>query len=469
MSEYKRFISYIYAYDRGIKSKNVGFAKMEVRNGECRITISIKGAFAASGKELIAYLFYRQQEKMLGVRIGSFLVKNGMGEFYGVTAAENICGSNRALEEMNGIVLCHSDETARMYASGWDDHAMLLENFVPMENRMSGDMTTEQNVEQEHAAAAEQNEEQEHAATVEQNEEREYAAAAEQAVEIGNVVVENPVIENPAIEEPEVTAEEALTAETRTIVAEKAIAAAEVTETEIKTIPVMEAVEEELARLSASISDAQSELEAITPESMQIPQLESVFEMEPQPELTPITEPVIQPTVTPEMQPEPAAPELEPITPASEPVIPVQEPVTSTQQPEIRAEEQELNQGQLYQPQAVHNALWCRLENTFPKVIAFEDDPDVPCLKIDLKDLECLPRENWGLANNSFLLHGYYNFRYLILAKMGENQYMIGVPGMFHNNERFMAAMFGFEHFKPVKECRPLTGQFGYWYQWVVM
>lgn len=397
LSEYKRFISYIYAYDRGIKSKNVGFAKMEVRNGECRISINIKGAFAASGKELKAYLFHRQREKMIGIRIGSFAVKNGMGEFYGVTAAKNICGSNLALEEMSGIILCHEDETVRMYASGWDDHALILENFIPVDREL--------------------------ALTVEKEE----------------------------------------------------LSAAEI-------IPVMEAVEEELARLSASINAAQSELDSITPESMQIPQPEQAALIQPEPdpmpqpepapviqpgpEISPVTEPVIQPSVMPEIQPEPT-------TPAQPMEIRAEEQATQNYCPYQEVMQEQPYQAQTYREpsgqRAVHNVLWSRLENTFPKVIAFEDEPEIPCLKIDLKDLEYLPKENWGLANNSFLLHGYYNFRYLILAKMGDNQYMIGIPGMFHNNERFMAAMFGFDHFKPVKEYKPLTGHFGYWYQWLTM
>ena len=172
------------------------------------------------------------------------------------------------------------------------------------------------------------------------------------------------------------------------------------------------------------------------------------------------TEPVrpeIQPVIQPTIQPQPAPPEIQPV------------PVTPQVQPEIRAEAHENDDSRPKAKKEVHNSLWDRLENVFPKVVAFEDEPEISCLKIDLKDLEYLPRENWGLANNSFLLHGYYNFRYLILARMGENQYMIGIPGMFHNNERFMAAMFGFDHFKPVKEYKPLTGHFGYWYQWIQM
>ena len=299
-------------------------------------------------------------------------------------------------------------------------------------------------------------------------------------------------------------------------------------------MPVMEAVEEELARLSADKDmEAMPELE----QPVEMPEIQPAIRPEEQPAIQPVEEPqrtipeeqpVIQPMKEPQNMPEeqPAVhpmsepqrvvPEEQPVVhpmpeperdipeeqpviqPVSEPqrVIP-EEPSANQSMPKMqknvqrkqpipqmqknmqkkqsipaKAEPQSFSQTdtvQTYTEQRTYHGLWDRLENIFPKVVAFEDEPDISCLKIDLKDLEYLPRENWGLANNSFLLHGYYNFRYLILAKLGEHQYMIGIPGMYHNNERFMAAMFGFDHFKPVKDYKPLTGHFGYWYQWLRM
>ena len=37
MAGIKRFITYIYAYEEGRKGINTGFAKIEVRENECRI------------------------------------------------------------------------------------------------------------------------------------------------------------------------------------------------------------------------------------------------------------------------------------------------------------------------------------------------------------------------------------------------------------------------------------------------
>ena len=42
MSNYQRLISYIYEYEGGNKGRNVGFAKLETRGGQCKVTVSIK-------------------------------------------------------------------------------------------------------------------------------------------------------------------------------------------------------------------------------------------------------------------------------------------------------------------------------------------------------------------------------------------------------------------------------------------
>ena len=45
MADYQRFVSYIYSYPGGVKDKNVGFAKVEVRAGEMRLNINLRGVY----------------------------------------------------------------------------------------------------------------------------------------------------------------------------------------------------------------------------------------------------------------------------------------------------------------------------------------------------------------------------------------------------------------------------------------
>jgi hypothetical protein len=108
-----------------------------------------------------------------------------------------------------------------------------------------------------------------------------------------------------------------------------------------------------------------------------------------------------------------------------------------------------------------------RIYNGFPRMFPFEDNEIAWCVRIEPQDIGMLPMETWILGNNSFLLHGYYSYRHLIFARMNYKNgyfYIIGVPGIYHNREKFMARMFGFENFKCVKNRERKTGEFGYWY-----
>ena len=112
--------------------------------------------------------------------------------------------------------------------------------------------------------------------------------------------------------------------------------------------------------------------------------------------------------------------------------------------------------------------LWDFLSKTYPKIQAFESQYGCEILVIKPQDIGLLPREVWIYGNNSFLLHGYYNYRYLILARLenpqGFPRYLLGVPGHYFNNEKYMASMFGFPNFVLSKKQQAQDGRFGYWY-----
>ena len=89
-------------------------------------------------------------------------------------------------------------------------------------------------------------------------------------------------------------------------------------------------------------------------------------------------------------------------------------------------------------------------------------------MKIQRGEISILPRCEWKLANNNFLLHGYYN--YLVLIDEG-NQLKLGVPGIYHEREARAAATFGFPEFIAEADVnvtlepqeRNENQQFGYW------
>ena len=108
-----------------------------------------------------------------------------------------------------------------------------------------------------------------------------------------------------------------------------------------------------------------------------------------------------------------------------------------------------------------------RIFENYPGMYPFEDDEIMDCVKLEPRDIGILPMDKWILATNSFLLHGYYTYRHLIFARKkeeGQLKYMLGVPGIYRDRERFMAGMFGFSEFKCVRNVEKNTGDFGYWY-----
>lgn len=87
-----------------------------------------------------------------------------------------------------------------------------------------------------------------------------------------------------------------------------------------------------------------------------------------------------------------------------------------------------------------------------------------------LSELGELSKDLEPLEHNSFLLHGYFNYRHLLIRKEGE-RFLVGVPGNYYYREEMVAAMFGFPNFVPAKregsvlEGEKAVGEFGYYFE----
>ena len=106
---------------------------------------------------------------------------------------------------------------------------------------------------------------------------------------------------------------------------------------------------------------------------------------------------------------------------------------------------------------------WQQIQKIYPHIRPFQDKREY--LSLRPEDFVILHSSAYRLVQNSFLLHGYFNYDHLILACMqqrGEDQFYIGVPGNFFEKEKQVAIMYGFESF----ECRQEPageGEFGYY------
>lgn len=122
-------------------------------------------------------------------------------------------------------------------------------------------------------------------------------------------------------------------------------------------------------------------------------------------------------------------------------------------------------------PQYQWKDIWEQFLKSHPASMPFSEK-NITCIKIELKDIRELPRKYWYLGNNSFLLHGFFNYRYLVLGKIeednednedNEDKWFLGVPGIYQNQERVMAIIFGFPEFMPEQ----VENRFGCWYRFI--
>lgn len=447
MSAYHRLISYIYAYEGGIKGKNTGFAKLETRGTSCRIQVSVRRVFAG-GSPIGVYLLAGQEE----IRIGTLFVRGGNGEFRAVVNCENIEGSGCNMEECCGLTLHETDSAWRAYTTIWEDavaHAAEVELAD-----VTAEKVREQEAEKEEAtrklaenvsgevnSASVGKEKLDEASELTRSGERESqdTSTETEKKEAVNINETDFGISQPQPEKLEDSNLE-IFEDTETMEAVPDISEtsdhqeAEVvqeTQTEIPQESFQESTQEvqtETPKESFQESYQEAQTEARRKDSQ-----ESTREVrkEMPPDSPPDHQEAFQSDSQNQKQPQPD----------SSKEFPKEDPAES---------------------------LWNRLRAAYPKVTAFECAAGCEILVIKPQDIGLLPRENWVYGNNSFLLHGYYNYRYLILARLGKpgerGRYILGVPGHYGNNEKYMAAMFGFDRFVRSTRQPPRDSRFGYWY-----
>ena len=447
MSAYHRLISYIYAYEGGIKGKNSGFAKLETRGTSCRIQVSVRRVFAG-GSPIGVYLLAGQEE----IRIGTLFVRGGNGEFRAVVNCENIEGSGCNMEECCGLTLHETDSAWRAYTTIWEDavaHAAEVE---------LADVTAEK---------------------VREQEAEKEGATRKLAENVSGEVNSGSVGKEKLDEASELTRSGEMESQDTSTETEKK-EAVNINETDFG---ISQPQPEKLEDSNLEIFEDTETMEAVPDISETSDQQEAEVVQEAQ-------------TETPQESFQESNQEVQTETPQESSQESFQKAQTEARRkdsqestrevrkempPDSPPDHQEAFQSDSQnqkQPQPDSSkefpkedpaeTLWDRLRAAYPKVTAFECADGCEILVIKPQDIGLLPRENWVYGNNSFLLHGYYNYRYLILARLGKSgergRYILGVPGHYGNNEKYMAAMFGFDRFVRSTRQPPRDSRFGYWY-----
>lgn len=111
----------------------------------------------------------------------------------------------------------------------------------------------------------------------------------------------------------------------------------------------------------------------------------------------------------------------------------------------------------------IHEDKWKQLCKEYPNVHPFPNHKIF--LSIKPEDFIILQQKYQKLVHNSFLLHGFYNYGYMILGKLSEEEkapIYIGVPGVYYEREKQAAQMFGFVGFEST-EHPVQAGSYGYY------
>ena len=492
MSDYRRLISYMYEYEGKEKGKNVGFVKLETKNGQCRLNLSIKKVYTGGNAAGVYLLGKRVKETFLG----NIFIRGGNGDFHAIIDSNNVEGGGNDLKDYYGLTVHDVKNSWRSYTTIWEDAA-----FPETENDLAGQTQAYEILpggrKPDPLKAASR-------AVMELDRELEQECTLRAAAQ--SIAPEPPQSEATMPSGTE-TARESEPAAVIEQPPQSEAAPPPVTETELEREPA--AVTEQLPQAAPPSGSNQPQSEAPPPATETVPEREPAAVTEQPPQAASPSGPKQPPQSEAPMPASETAPEREPAAVTNQPPqatspsglkqplpeapqpVPEQEPAAVTEQPQSEttpppASEQQPQAAQPYpspeleDPEVLRylqdtediaanpEKLWQELRSSYPKIQPFEYESGCEILTIRPQDIGRLPRESWVYGNNSFLLHGYYNFRYIILFRLGDKngrfRYMIGVPGHYYSSEKYMASMFGFPNFVLSKKQPPNDGRFGYWY-----
>ncbi|MDE6636085.1 MAG: hypothetical protein K2K09_05695, partial [Lachnospiraceae bacterium] len=126
MSDYKRWISYIYFYENNIKKNNIGYIRVETRGGNTKLTMHIN--VLSVTEPMNVYLFVRNSSAIEGINIGVISMDKGVGHGVYNTETNNIMDTGHSISDIGGVILFHEKE--KFYASEWDDSSIDINSFV---------------------------------------------------------------------------------------------------------------------------------------------------------------------------------------------------------------------------------------------------------------------------------------------------------------------------------------------------
>lgn len=134
MSEYRRFFSYIYAYEHDQKTSNTGFAKIETKGATTTIELHMHGA-VLSAPAACLYLFVRNDDLILGFSLGDVPFSGGNADRRFTLNQPTLGESSYTIADVAGILLTANEKIC--FVSQWDEAPIIWQNFRTYEPERS--------------------------------------------------------------------------------------------------------------------------------------------------------------------------------------------------------------------------------------------------------------------------------------------------------------------------------------------
>lgn len=129
MSDYRRFIAYLYEYPNNRKGGCCGFVRVESQNGFCRMDFQIKSPSLPPETSVTVYGFIRRSGRMYGIPLGNLLAGRSSTSGKLFTHSDSIGQTDVTLDELGGLILlCRQ---TGVIATQWDDLPIQPEFFSP--------------------------------------------------------------------------------------------------------------------------------------------------------------------------------------------------------------------------------------------------------------------------------------------------------------------------------------------------
>lgn len=499
LSEYRRFVAYIYEYTNGKKNKNTGFAKVESRNGVCRIQVHLQKV-PQEDEALNIYGFVRERGWLLGIFLGKMYRRGSACEARIQTQAQKIGGSVYALEQLAGLWV--ESGGGRKYLTVFDEESVDTARLVT-------ELPQKVHTEKTEERRGESREEEQEKIPEERQEEKQKEERAEIPKERREEKPEERQEEKRKEEREEIPKErreEKREEEREEIPEERRAEISEEKQGERKEESRMGETKEDQERVREIVTDKvqeesqekvqkENQMEAAEkkPEKAEGENCEESPEEKTMEAVKRDTEEIsggIHGKASEEKQAEAAVSHPEKLSEEvqeknTEECGTEMQETTEKNTEEYGTEMQEDPEsgetlGMLhtqeaaacpvmrqncprFAPCAVNlDQKWRYMSRRYPHFRPFADDEVADCIQITPRELNFILQGNWRTGNNSFLMHGFCNYRHLLFGKRKDGGYLLGIPGIHENQELFMANMFGFPVFKEAVSRHP-RGRFGYW------